>query len=491
METTRTVLVVDDDEMTRLILRVLLEKEPGHRILFAENGDDALAIASLTPPDVVLLDIVMPGLDGFDVCRHLRAHPVLRHVPIILLTGLAGREFRLRGLEAGADEFLNKPVDLIELRTRIRTITQLNRFRRLCDEQARFEAAIAHSPDGIVLTDGSGLIQTSNAAFVQLVGPPPSCILECFSAATAATLRARLASLGGTDHRFATFEAALQLSVQPGSFAEVTVVRLPWSDGTLLEFTFRDTTDRKQLEQQLLRSQRIELLGQLAGGVVHDVNNLLMTVTLNAECIEACAAPDIAQRAGVIRQNAERGAALLRQILMFARGTEPALTPVQIGSVLEETGVIATELIGRNITLTVEVAPDLPEVRGEPNQLQQVFLNLCINARDAMPGGGRLSLAARSAHLSHHEAKALSVDASPGEFVIVEVRDNGAGIPPEVHHCVFDPFFTTKPRETATGLGLAIAQRVMRHHHGFIGFQSQSGAGTCFTCLFPALSARR
>ena len=223
MQTTRTVLVVDDDEMTRLILKVLLEKEPGHRILFAENGDDALALAALTPPDVVLLDIVMPGRAGFEDCRHLRANPVLRHVPIILLTGLAGREFRLRGLEAGADEFLNKPVDLIELRTRIRTITQLNRYRRLCDEHARFEAAIAHSPDGIVLTDGSGLIQNSNAAFARLVGPPPACILECFSAATAATLRARLASLGGTDHRFATCETALQLSVQPGAWAEVTV----------------------------------------------------------------------------------------------------------------------------------------------------------------------------------------------------------------------------------------------------------------------------
>jgi two-component system cell cycle sensor histidine kinase/response regulator CckA len=487
MPISRTVLVVDDDELTRQLLRSLLETEEGYRVLFAENGTQALELAAHTPPDVVLLDIVMPGIDGFEVCRRLRANPVLRHVPILLLTGLEDRNSRLRGLEAGADEFLNKPVDLIELRTRIRTITQLNRFRQLYDERARFEAAIAHSPDGIVLTDGDGLILHSNAAFAQLVGPPPPRMLECFPSATAVILRAQLATLATAGRRVETFETPLQLSAHPGSFAEVTVVRLPWSEGTMLEFTVRDITDRKQLEMQLLRLQRIELLGQLAGGVVHDVNNLLMAIMVNSELIEATAEPGAVDRARVIRQSAEQGAGLLRRILMFARGADQALTPSQVGPVLRETAAIAAKLLGANITLAVEVPPDLPEILGDANQLHQVVMNLCVNARDAMPHGGSLVVAASFVSLNAAEAKEIGPDAAAGEFVTIKVRDSGTGIPAEIHDRLFDPFFTTKPRETATGLGLATVLRVMRRHHGFIGFQTEWGNGTCFTCYFPAM----
>lgn len=491
MQNVRTVLVVDDDAMTRVLLQTLLEKEEDYVVFFAENGTQALELAAQNRPDVVLLDIVMPGIDGFDVCRQLRATPELRHIPIVLLTGLDGREFRLRGLEAGADEFLSKPVDLVELRTRLRTITSLNRFRQLSDANARFETAIAHSPDGIVLTNGDGLIQNANAAFIRLVGPPPPSILDCFPAAAAAALRTHLAALDHVGCRVDSFETALDHSAYPGAFAEITVVRLPWSDGPLLEFTIRDITDRKQLELQLLRSQRIELLGQLAGGVVHDVNNLLMAVMMNSEWIEACAAPDVARRAGIIRQSAERGAGLLRQILMFARGAEPDLDPVDIGPLLRETAVIAAELVGPKISLAVDHSPDLPAMLGDTNQLQQVLLNLCINARDAMPAGGHLAITATFARLTPAEARAVAPDAAAGDFVVVKVRDNGTGIPADVRDRIFDPFFTTKPRETATGLGLAIALRVVRRHHGFIGFQTQWGAGTCFTCHFPALPPPR
>lgn len=487
MPISHTVLVVDDDELTRQLLKGLLETEEGYRVLFAVNGTQALELAARTPPDVVLLDIVMPGIDGFEVCRQLRANPVLRHVPILVLTGLEDRNSRLRGLEAGADEFLNKPVDLIELRTRIRTITQLNRFRQLSDERARFEAAIAHSPDGIVLTDGAGLILHSNAAFAQLIGRPPPGILECFPIATADHLRAQLATLDTAGRRVETFETPLHLSAHPGSFAEVTVVRLPWSEGTMLEFTVRDTTDRKQLEMQLARFQRIELLGQLAGGVVHDVNNLLMVVIGNSELIEASAEPDTVDHARTIRQSAEQGTALLRRILMFARGADQALTPVQVGPVLRETASIAAKLLGANISLAVEVPPVLPEILGDTNQLHQVVMNLCVNARDAMPHGGNLVVAASLISLNAAEARGIGPDATAGDFVAITVRDTGTGIPAEIHDRLFDPFFTTKPRETATGLGLATVLRVMRRHHGFIGFQTELDDGTCFTCYFPAL----
>jgi two-component system cell cycle sensor histidine kinase/response regulator CckA len=487
MPSSRTVLVVDDDELTRQLLESLLEMEGGYRLLFAHDGGEALALAAQSPPDVILLDIVMPGIDGYEVCRQLRANPVLRQVPIVLLTGLEGRNSRLRGLEAGADEFLNKPVDLVELRTRIRTITQLNRFRQLSDERARFEAAVNHSPDAIVLTDGAGMIIHANAAFTKLIGPTPPRVLEIFPPGIAIGLRAQLAMLDRTDGKIETFETSLEQSSVAGASAEVTIVRLPWSEGTLLEFILRDITERKLLETQLLRLQRIELLGEVASGVVHDVNNLLTAIGGHAELLEAGQGMSVKNEAAIIRKCTARGMALLRRILMFARGADQALAPVQIGGVLTEAGAIASKALGSNIALQVDVAPQLPEILGDANQIHQVVMNLCVNARDAMPHGGQLRVVAKFVTLDGGAARAIGTDAVPGDFVAVNVRDSGIGIPEENRARLFDPFFTTKPRETATGLGLATVLRVMRRHHGFIGVETAVGSGTCFTCYFPAI----
>jgi two-component system, cell cycle sensor histidine kinase and response regulator CckA len=340
--------------------------------------------------------------------------------------------------------------------------------------------------DTIVLTDGQGRILNVNAAFTRLVTPASRSIYDCFPKARSEALKSDVASLE-SGRRIDSFETGLLLSPITDAFADVTVVRLPWSEGVLLEFILRDITDRKRLEAQVLRLQRIELLGQLAGGVVHDVNNLLMAVIGNAEALEDSDAPGVRERVTVIRSGAERGAALLRRILMFARGGDQAVTTVEIEPVLKETAAIASKLIGEHILLDVETAPDLPAILGDSDQLHQVVMNLCVNARDAMPGGGRLLLSTKLVSLNEAQARAIGPDASEGDFVTISVRDTGTGIPPEIRDRLFDPFFTTKPRETATGLGLATVLRVMKRHHGFVGFETEMGGGTCFTCYFPSL----
>lgn len=322
-----TVLVVDDDEISRELIRGLLAPD-GYKVLFAKNGLQALEVARRISPDVVLLDIVMPELDGFEVCRKIRATPALRQIPIILLTSLEGRGSRLRGLAAGADEFLTKPVDPIELRARVRTITGLNRFRQIGEERARFEAAVEHSPEAIALTDAAGRVLHANSALVQLAGRAPASILECFPKSVADDLKHQLATHPTPGRQVAAFETPLALCAIAGASADVTVVRLPQSDGPIFEFILRDITERKQLEAQVLRMQRIELLGQVAGGIVHDVNNLLMSVIANADLLEKNATPEIHKRVHNIRQGAERGAALLRNILMFARGADQKLKPL-------------------------------------------------------------------------------------------------------------------------------------------------------------------
>lgn len=490
MPTRSTVLVVDDDEVSRNLVQSLLAID-GYNVLFAEDGVQAMELAIQQPPDVVLLDIVMPRLDGFEVCGQLRSHPALQQVPIILLTALDSRSSRLRGLAAGADEFLTKPVDPAELRTRIRTITGLNRFRRLSEERARFEAAVNHSPDAIALTDRRGHILHANAGFHRLIGQAPESVIDCFPPATGEQLTAEFKLLKVEGCRIEPFEAALALSASPGATVEVSVARLPASDGVLLEVILRDITERKQLEAQLYRSQRIELLGELASGIVHDVNNLLMAIMVNAELLEESASGADRNHGAAIRQSAEQGIALLRRILMFARGGDQAMLPVDPAAVLHETASIVSKLMGPEVRLELAPDPDLPPILGDPNQLHQVLMNLCVNARDAMPDGGTVLLGARQISIAEGEARALAPDALPGEYVAMFVRDCGTGVPPEIRGRLFDPFFTTKPRETASGLGLATVLRIMRRHKGFVAFETQVNEGTSFTCYFPVIGSAR
>ena len=339
-----------------------------------------------------------------------------------------------------------------------------------------------------MLTHGDGRILDANAAFVRLVERSPVNIYECFPATSIESLRAQPELR--SDHpefRVAAYECPLMGSAVPNTIAEVTVVRLPSSEGTVLQFILRDITERKQLESQVLRLQRIELLGQLASGVVHDVNGLLADIVSNAQLLEAECTAEIRDRARAVKQSAERASDLLRRILVFARGADPSLIPLDVLTVLRETAAVAGMLFEEKITFAVETEPDIPPILGDSNQFHQVIMNLCVNARDAMPLGGKLLLTGATVRLTAAEAQEVSADATPGKFVAISVRDTGTGIPLEIRGKLFSPFLSTKPSETSTGLGLATVLRVMRHHRGFVGYETLIGRGTCFTCYFPAL----
>ena len=485
-----TILVVDDDPKGLQLLDNLLTAENYHVVL-AEHGAHALVLAHQLKPDVVLLDVMMPDLDGFEVCRRLRADEELRHVPIILLTALDDRESKLQGLEAGADDFISKPCDSVELRTRLRTITRLNRFRQLFDERSRFETAVAYAPDGIVLADLNGTIHLSNAAFAALVvadpstAPEPRAIFDYFAPDERQALRAELDQLTHCGRRLGPIETELQHARSPATRVEVTVGRLPGDRGAVLAFNIRDITEKKLLETQLLRSQRIELLGQLAGGIVHDVNNILTAISGNAMLIEDADDGRVPLYVDNIQRSVRRGATLLRQILMFARGGDQALCPTNTALLVQETAAILKEVLGKAIKVTVDAPPDLPDILGDANQLHQVLMNFCVNARDAMPRGGSLQIGTARVHLSAADAQRIGPLARAGEFITLSVRDSGCGMPPEVRGRLFDPFFTTKPAEQGTGLGLATALRLVKRHEGFISVETAVGVGSCFTCYLP------
>lgn len=247
-----------------------------------------------------------------------------------------------------------------------------------------------------------------------------------------------------------------------------------------------DITQQKLLEQQFLRAQRMESIGTLAGGIAHDLNNVLAPIMMSIELLkDSLPDPDDQAVLKTIAVSARRGADMIRQVLSFARGVEGKRHEVRMADVLRDLDHILSETIPKNISIVSSVAPDLWQVQADPTQLQQVLMNLCVNARDAMPGGGRIAISAGNMLVDAHYA-AMNIESQVGAYVKIEVEDNGSGIPPDIQERVFDPFFTTKPVGEGTGLGLATTMAIVKSHGGFMRMYSEVDKGTRFRIYLPA-----
>jgi PAS domain S-box-containing protein len=246
-----------------------------------------------------------------------------------------------------------------------------------------------------------------------------------------------------------------------------------------------DMTERRKLEQQFLRAQRMESIGTLAGGIAHDLNNMLAPILLGVDLIRRLAPnPHALILLDRIEQSAKRGADLVKQVLSFARGVEGLRIVLPFQHILHEIETIISSTFAKNIVLEIQHAPDLWVVHGDPTQVHQVLLNLCVNARDAMPGGGRISLTASNREVDAQYA-VMSRGIPAGRYVLLEVADSGSGIPPEIIDRIFEPFFTTKELGRGTGLGLSTVLGIVRSHGGFVNVYSEPGRGTTFRVYLP------
>lgn len=242
--------------------------------------------------------------------------------------------------------------------------------------------------------------------------------------------------------------------------------------------------ERKNMESLALRSQRMEAIGTLSGGVAHDLNNALAPILMGVELLRT-RCPQESKILDLFESSARRGADMVRQLLTFAKGAEGERVILQVESLVREMEKLMQSSFPKNIQLVVSCAPELPAVLGDATQLHQILLNLCVNARDAMPTGGTLTLEAQS--LVVDEAFASSVpDAKPGSYVALRVQDTGTGIPQDILDRIFDPFFTTKSPDKGTGLGLSTVMGIVKSHGGFLQVSSRPGLGTTFTACLPA-----
>lgn len=246
-----------------------------------------------------------------------------------------------------------------------------------------------------------------------------------------------------------------------------------------------DITEQKRIENQLLRAQRMESIGTLAGGIAHDFNNILSPIMMATEMLQLNDFDKDTRRwLAIIRENSERGADLVKQVLTFARGMEGERIIVQVKHIVKDLVKILKQTLPKSINVKHEIDPELAIIHADPTQIHQVLMNLCINARDAMPLGGAITITAENVSLDEDYAR-VHLDAVIGDYLLLTVSDTGVGIPADIQDRIFDPFFTTKEIGKGTGLGLATALSIVRSHSGFINVYSDPGRGTKFSIYIP------
>lgn len=286
------------------------------------------------------------------------------------------------------------------------------------------------------------------------------------------------------------YEIEQRVKTRDQSYRTMLVRAVPilTEDGEIQEWIgiHTDLTEKKKLEQQFLRAQRMESLGTLAGGIAHDLNNVLTPIMMSIELLRLFSQDERAKSMlDTIQSSAKRGADMVQQILSFARGVEGQHVMISSKEVIEEMQHLVKDTFPKNILFQADLPAVIPAFLGDPTQIHQVLLNLCVNARDAMPNGGKITVSARSLMVDQQYA-ALKPELKPGEYVMIQVADTGTGIPPEIIEKIFDPFFTTKELGKGTGLGLSTVVAIIKSHGGMLDVESEAGKGTIFTIYIPA-----
>jgi two-component system cell cycle sensor histidine kinase/response regulator CckA len=248
-----------------------------------------------------------------------------------------------------------------------------------------------------------------------------------------------------------------------------------------------DITERKRMEEQFLRAQRMESIGTLAGGIAHDLNNVLSPIMMAVDMLQLKTTDESSRKwLDVLRTNAERGADMVRQVLSFARGVEGERVALQPKHLIKEIVKILRETLPKSIEISFQIPNDLWIISADATQMHQVLMNLCVNARDAMADGGSISIKAENVFIDENYAR-MHLEAKPGRFVMISVTDTGPGMSPEIQMRIFEPFFTTKEMTKGTGLGLSTALTIVKSHGGFINVYSELHKGSQFTLYLPAL----
>jgi two-component system cell cycle sensor histidine kinase/response regulator CckA len=493
------VLVVDDSPLVRKLVATRL-REAGYTVCEAANGVAALRMLHANGAyDAVVTDLRMPSMDGFALLEAVRNQGI--ETEVIVLTGSLADDSAaaVRALRLGATDFLTKdrPDDAVGAVTRTierrRYRDQLREaestYRRASEE--RFKALVENSSDGIALVGADGTFLYLSASTLLVLGYAPEELAGRVSfdfvhpddLAATRLLFQNVLDQPGTPHR-----AAFRVLSKDGTWRhlETTLVnRLDNPSIRAIVANFRDATERKVLEDQLRQAQKMEAVGRLAGGVAHDFNNLLTAILgytslLLRKDLDDYVRPRIEQ----IQKAGEKATTLTSQLLAFSRKQVLQLKVLRLNDLVQDLEQMLRRLIGEDIQLLTITEEELGQVRADAGQLDQVLLNLAVNARDAMPTGGKLTIETANVELDAADA-AEHAEMQPGAYVLLCVTDSGCGMDADARAHIFEPFFTTKEPGRGTGLGLSTVYGIVKQSGGHISVDSEPGKGTTFRIYLP------
>lgn len=504
------ILIVDDEPRNRELLKAMLTPD-GFLFRIAASGAEALASIAEQHPDLVLLDIMMPDMDGHEVVVAIKGDAATSHIPIIMVTALDDRKARLATLDAGAEDFLTKPIDRAELRVRVRNLLRLKalsdhfsnyskslesevraRTRDLVASEERMRFALVNANVGIWDVDPDGSIRWSDTLEAQYGMPPGT-----FPGTQAAFLAAV-----HPDDRADVIETMTRAARAGGDFTLQHRTLHPdgsthWLDGSghyqlddagkplRAVGISQDITVRRTLERQYQQSQKMEAVGKLASGVAHDFNNLLTVITGFAEFVSA-SLPDDSQSGDDVAEiikAADRAAALTHQLLAFSRQQVLHMAPVNVNELVTDMNAMITRLIGEDISVRLALQPSVCVAIADRGQIEQVLMNLVVNARDAMPRGGSIVIETAEVELENSPFHEEHVEA--GHYVMLAVTDTGTGMSMETQKRLFEPFYTTKGVGEGTGLGLSTSYGIVKQSNGHLWVYSEPGSGTTFKIYLP------
>jgi len=502
----RVLLVEDSQDDADLLIWEL--RRCGYDPQSRRVASEAEFVAALDSQDwdVILCDYTMPGFSGADAL--VLVHQRSLDIPFIFVSGTISEEMAVAAMRAGAHDYIVKdrmkrlvPAVERELRDAAARREQArDRSQREAAER-RFREILAMAPDAIVAADGAFRITIYNRAAAALFG---------YSGEEVAgePLDLLLPSRYITAHRNHTTNDA-ETPCMPRRMndrvevfgrrksgeefpAEAAISKLVEDGRTTFMAVIRDVSERKALEAQLRQAQRMEAVGQLTGGLAHDFNNLLTIVIGNLDLLLERLGKngEIAEMAQLALDAGLRGATLTRQLLAFSRRQPLEPKAFDMNELVEDTIGLLRRTLGEQLDIETKFAADLWPVLADPAQLEAAFANLAINARDAMPQGGRLAIETANKQLDADYA-ARNVDVAPGDYVMLAVSDNGTGIAPSILDKVFEPFFTTKEQGQGTGLGLSMVYGFAKQSGGHVKIYSEVGHGTTVRLYLPRAGADR
>lgn len=480
-----------------LIEMQITEEWPGCEIRRVDTRHDFLTAIQTAKFDLILSDFSLPGFNGLEALNLARHYTT--DTPFIFLSGTIGEENAVKALKCGAADYIikDRPARFISAIRSALTHMQEAALRRESEAQVREQAALLDKArDAIIATDLEHRIAYWNASAEEIYGWTADEVLGRrledlqlhVDPARFVTAREQLTAYG-------EWRGEFRIQTKRGQALQVEST---WSlvlgaDGRPRSILFIDTdvTERKKMEAQIHRAERMDSIGMLAGGVAHDLNNALAPILMAAELLrERVSDPADRRFVDSIETSAQHGAALVQQLLAFARGSEGQRTLVEVAGLIEDVQKLLRSTITASIELTVETVGTPWPIMADATKIKQVLINLCLNARDAMPNGGRIEILAGNTMIGGKHVLSNS-GAQPGPYLRIAVRDTGTGIPPEVLARIFDPFFTTKAAGKGTGLGLSMVSGIIKSHGGFLNVESHVGQGTLFELFFPAHSQVR